>query len=299
MDCHAALAVKIGFVSMSVVNDFWRDVRYAARTVRNNPVFAAVTIVTLALGIGANTAVFSVVNAVIFRSLPVKDGDRLQVIASARASAPTLGPVSFPDLQDYRAATHDVFEDIAGYSVGFIGLAPEHERSARVLASWVTGNYVRSGFQFFPLQLLFRKPLCGHERIACRHLDIRLHAHNGPIGFRVSVDRVGLTNTNAEVVVDSMWYERRPSALPDPTERQWRPPQINFSSTDVAGNSGGLIFVVGTVIIVAVGLPAVVWFLLGGTAGGCVVAWLLVTWRTRAQTRFIPSTLRHVHRQAP
>lgn len=126
---------------MSVANDFRQDVRYGLRTLRNNPVFAAVTIVTLALGIGANTAVFSVVNAVIFRPLPVKEGDRLRVIASARASVPTAGPVSFPDLQDYRAATDDVFDDIAGYSVGFIGLAPEHERTARVLVSWVTGNY--------------------------------------------------------------------------------------------------------------------------------------------------------------
>lgn len=126
---------------MNAIADLWRDVRYAARTLPRTPVFAAVAVLTLALGIGVNTAVFSVVNAIIFRPLPVKDGYRLAVIASIRSSTSTLGPVSFPDLQDYRAATHDIFEDIAGYRVGFIGLAREGGRPDRVLVSWVTGNY--------------------------------------------------------------------------------------------------------------------------------------------------------------
>jgi putative ABC transport system permease protein len=126
---------------MSAVGDLWREVGYAARTLRKTPAFATVAVLTLAFGIGVNTAVFSVVNAIIFRPLPVKDGHRLAVIASVRKSTSTLGPMSFPDLQDYRAATRDIFEDIAGYSVGFTGLAPEGGRPDRVLVSWVTGNY--------------------------------------------------------------------------------------------------------------------------------------------------------------
>jgi predicted permease len=88
-----------------------------------------------------NTAVFGVVNAIVFRPLAVKDGGRLEVIATVRARSSTLGPVSFADLQDYRAATHEVFDDIAGYSVGFMGLAHEGGPPARVLVDWVTGNY--------------------------------------------------------------------------------------------------------------------------------------------------------------
>lgn len=76
------------------------------------------------------------------------------------------------------------------------------------------------------------------------------------------------------------WYERHPSDVPDPIDAPWRPPQINVSSTDVAANSGGLIFVIGSVLIVAIGLPSVVWFLLAATAGGVLVAWALVRWRT-------------------
>ena len=64
---------------MSAVDDLTRDVRYAVRTWRKTPVFATIAVLTLALGIGVNTAVFSVVNAIIFRPLPVKDGHRLAV----------------------------------------------------------------------------------------------------------------------------------------------------------------------------------------------------------------------------
>jgi len=77
------------------------------------------------------------------------------------------------------------------------------------------------------------------------------------------------------------WYERHPSDIPTPIERTWRSPQINFSSTDVGGNAGGLIFVVGSVLIVSIGLPSVLWFLLAGTVGGCFLAWRLVNWHAR------------------
>ena len=120
---------------------FVQDVRYALRALHKYPGFALAAIVTLGLGIGVNTAVFSVVNAIVLRPLPVRDGDRLVVIASRQISSPTLRGVSFADLQDYRPATIDVFEDIAGYSVGFLGLASPGGEPERVLATWVTGHY--------------------------------------------------------------------------------------------------------------------------------------------------------------
>jgi hypothetical protein len=79
------------------------------------------------------------------------------------------------------------------------------------------------------------------------------------------------------------WYERHPSEMAMPHDAPWRSPQINFSSTDIAGNVGGLIFVVGSVVIVSLGLPAVFWFLLAGVIAACFVAWGLVAWHTRAQ----------------
>jgi predicted permease len=118
-----------------------QDLRYGWRMLRQHSAFALAAILTLGLGIGVNTAVFSVVNAIVLRPLPVRDGGRIVVIASQRGSNQTLRGVSFPDLQDYRPATVDVFEDIAGYSVGFLGLASAGGQPERVLATWVTGNY--------------------------------------------------------------------------------------------------------------------------------------------------------------
>jgi hypothetical protein len=79
------------------------------------------------------------------------------------------------------------------------------------------------------------------------------------------------------------WYERHPSEIAMPREAMWRSPQINFSSTDVAGNIGGLIFVVGSVLIVSLGLPPVFWFLVAGAIAACFVAWGLAAYHTHVQ----------------
>src|SRR6516225_1899622 len=126
---------------MRVIDELLRDIHFAIRMLRKSPVFAVVIVAMLAIGIGVNTAVFGVVNSILFRPLPVKDGARLQVIATYRAKTRALSPVSFPDLQDYRAATPDVFDGIAGYSIGFMGLTYQGRAPARVLVSWVTGSY--------------------------------------------------------------------------------------------------------------------------------------------------------------
>lgn len=87
------------------------------------------------------------------------------------------------------------------------------------------------------------------------------------------------------------WYARHPSEVPTPAEPQRGSPQINFSSTEVAGNIGGLIFVVGSVFIVAIGLPSVIWFLFAATIAGCILAWALVTWHTKHPKRGLPENL--------
>ena len=126
---------------MKGVDTLWNDVVFTTRLLRKSPIFTAAVVLTLALGVGVNTAVFSVVNAIMLRPLPVRNGDRLVVIASQNTSNRALRGMSFPDVQDYRAATRDLFEDIAGYSVGFLGLAPQGGRPERVLVTWITGNY--------------------------------------------------------------------------------------------------------------------------------------------------------------
>lgn len=90
---------------------FLQDLRYAARQLINNPSFTIIAGLALALGIGANTAIFSVVNAVLLRPLPYPEPDRLIMI---REHTPSFGPasVSYPNFMDWRAAQRS-FTDIA------------------------------------------------------------------------------------------------------------------------------------------------------------------------------------------
>jgi predicted permease len=92
------------------------DIRFAFRSLFQARGFAIVAILTLALGIGANTAMFSVVNAVLLRPLPFAQPNRLMSVntLNSRHGTPTPNSLSYPDFIDYRARNH-TFEDIASY----------------------------------------------------------------------------------------------------------------------------------------------------------------------------------------
>jgi putative ABC transport system permease protein len=94
--------------------DLGNDVRYAARMLRKAPGFTAIAMLTLALGIGANTAVFSVVNGVLLKSLPYRDPSRIVRVWETLPSVEQI-MVSYPDYQDWRTRAR-VFDDIALFS---------------------------------------------------------------------------------------------------------------------------------------------------------------------------------------
>src|SRR4051812_17189674 len=89
------------------------DLRYAIRSLRKAPGFTAVVLLTVALGIGANTAIFSIVRAMLIEPLPYRDADRLVFVWLGRDVVGLRGPLSGPDLRDLRQRT-TMFEAFGG-----------------------------------------------------------------------------------------------------------------------------------------------------------------------------------------
>jgi putative ABC transport system permease protein len=110
-ECREALGSRL-------LGELVADTRYALRQLRRNPGFTAVAVLTLALGIGANTAIFSLANAVFFRGFPFPNADRLAFLWQDNArTGETEGAVSYPNYADWRAQSH-TFEDMAFISFG-------------------------------------------------------------------------------------------------------------------------------------------------------------------------------------
>src|SRR5437870_3758454 len=101
-----------------------QDLRYAFRALRKSPAFTLVALLTLALGIGVNSAMFSVVNAILFRPLPVERPAELVDIYGREAAATEHGTHSWPNYVDYRRETTTLSE-LVGYSNFFAHLSIE------------------------------------------------------------------------------------------------------------------------------------------------------------------------------
>jgi predicted permease len=116
------------------------DARYALRTLRRSPAFTAVVVLTLALGIGANTAIFSVVHGVLLKPLPNRDGDRLLYLRQS-ADGPGQANISFsvPEVDDLRTGVPSL-GGIAEYSPWNLTLQGDND-AVRLDVGLVTGNY--------------------------------------------------------------------------------------------------------------------------------------------------------------
>jgi putative ABC transport system permease protein len=135
--------------SLGFLETLWQDLRYGARLLRRNPTFAVVAILTLALGTGANTAIFQLVDAIRLRTLPVSHPEQLAEIRIVTAPNGRTGTfmgrwpmLSYPLYRKIKAQ-QTVFTDVMAWGTTSLDLAQGGEqRPAQAL--WVTGN-------FFPL----------------------------------------------------------------------------------------------------------------------------------------------------
>ena len=143
-----------------------QDVKYAVRTLRKSPGFTAVAVLTLGLGIGANTAIFSVINAVLLRPLPYREPDRLVTVEHFYPSLNNMqAPVSVPGFLTYQSK-QQVFESAAvenGWAPNLTGRGdPERLPASRVTGDWFATYGVPAAVG---RALLPEDATAGHEKV--------------------------------------------------------------------------------------------------------------------------------------
>ena len=124
--------------------DIWQDLRYGARMLLKSPGFTVIAVITLAFGIGANTAIFSVANAVLLRPLPYENPDRL-VLATVDLRKRDVKDWAFSDTDffDFRNGVKTTFESVAGVNTGRMTMPREDGAPEQIRFANVTPNFFR------------------------------------------------------------------------------------------------------------------------------------------------------------
>jgi len=143
MELRRTAGVKDGMREVgweTMLETMWQDVRYAARTLRRSPGFTAVAVLSLALGIGANTAIFTLINALMLRSLPVSHPEQLVELLSRYPGEPRLSSFSWRHYEHFRDHNQSFSELLAAsrarFQVAGEGIAPE-----TIDGEYVAGNF--------------------------------------------------------------------------------------------------------------------------------------------------------------
>ena len=122
----------------SLAESLWRDVRYGGRMLGRNPGFTVVVVLTLALGIGANSAIFSAVNAVLLKRYPFPQADSVLFLRQVTATNPGL-LISIPNFEDYRRQQQS-FQQLTLWRSGSVNLTGG-DHPERVVGSFVSDNF--------------------------------------------------------------------------------------------------------------------------------------------------------------
>jgi predicted permease len=124
----------------SWVGTFFQDLRFGLRMLRRSPLLSIIIVITLALGIGANTAIFSMVNGFLLRPLPVRSPEQIAVLAISDRDAPIgSSGFSYPEFVDFRSQT-GTFSDIFAIVLSEVQITA-NDRSEQSVANYVSGNF--------------------------------------------------------------------------------------------------------------------------------------------------------------
>src|SRR5262245_46462441 len=118
----------------------WQDLRYGLRLLVNQPGFALIAVLTLTLGVGTNTAIFSLTDKLLLKSLPVKEPQQLVLVNSVNLGTGFAANVfSYPNYVDYRDQ-NQVFSGMSAF-IGTVTAVTAQEPAERLMVETVSGNY--------------------------------------------------------------------------------------------------------------------------------------------------------------
>src|SRR5580692_3287828 len=119
----------------------FQDLRFAFRQLRKAPSFTATAVLTLALGIGVNTAIFSLVNSLLLKPLPVPDPQQIATLAPRENKGPLQLGLSWNEYKEVRAQSTRFFSDVLAYTMSIDGLAVNGQKPDRIMTTYVSGNF--------------------------------------------------------------------------------------------------------------------------------------------------------------
>jgi len=171
-----------------------QDLRFAFRQLRKSPSFAITAVLTLALGIGANTAIFSLVNSLMLRPLPVSAPKQIAELALRENNGLFQQAFSWPEFKQIRAQSSRSFSNVFAHTLGLDGLAVAGQQPERILTAYVSGNFF-DGLQLKPaagrLLLPAEGEVLGRDPVIVLGYDYwkdRFNADPKVVGRPVTVD---------------------------------------------------------------------------------------------------------------
>lgn len=118
----------------------WQDLRYAARTFMKAPAFTLIAVLSIALGIAANTSIFTMVNALLFKPMPVPHPEQLVALYTTDPNSRYPGQFSYPDYRDYRD-NNEVFSELFLHYGTPVSMKNSNDKAELIWGELVSGNY--------------------------------------------------------------------------------------------------------------------------------------------------------------